>query len=97
MARQQSSSRKEVAGRLRSEADVARDAFHERMHAHHMYGLWELASQMTPQPQPKMIPYMWPWAELSSIIDESSQAVPVTACLWPACTISPSTCRCGSL
>ena len=77
MARQQSSPRKELAGRPRSEADVARDAFHERMHAHHMYGLWELASQMTPQPQPKMIPYMWPWPELSSIIDESSQAVPV--------------------
>ena len=25
-----------------------RAAFHERMHANHMYGLWELASQMTP-------------------------------------------------
>ena len=40
--------------------DQMRAAFHERMHANHMYGLWELASQMTPHPQPKMIPYMWP-------------------------------------
>jgi len=41
-------------------ADQMREAFHERMHANHMYSLWELASQMTPHPQPKMIPYMWP-------------------------------------
>ena len=30
--------------------DQMRAAFHERMHANHMYGLWELASQMTPHP-----------------------------------------------
>jgi len=36
-----------------------REAFHQRMHSNHMYGLWELASQMTAHPQPKMIPYMW--------------------------------------
>ena len=57
--------------------DEARAAFHERMHANHMYGLWELASQMTPHPQPKMIPYMWPWSRLKSIVDESGAAVPV--------------------
>ena len=45
-----------------------RAAFHERMHANHMYGLWELASQMTPHPQPKMIPYMWKWSLLESIV-----------------------------
>ena len=47
---------------MRSEADAFRAAFHERMHANHMYGLWELASQMTPHPQPKMVPHMWPWS-----------------------------------
>ena len=52
-------------------------AFHERMHANHMYGLWELAGQMTPHPQPKMIPYMWKWSMLKSIVDESAEAVPV--------------------
>ncbi len=46
----------------RSEGDAFREAFHERMHANNMYGLWELASQMTPNPQPKMIPHMWPWS-----------------------------------
>ena len=51
--------------------------FHERMHAAQMYGLWELASQMTPQPQPKMVPYMWPWSTTESIIEESARAVPV--------------------
>jgi gentisate 1,2-dioxygenase len=54
-----------------------RQAFHERMHAHHMYGLWELASQMTPHPQPKMIPHMWPWSVVESIVAESAEAVPV--------------------
>jgi gentisate 1,2-dioxygenase len=45
------------------------------MHANNMYGLWELASQMTPQPQPKMIAHMWPWSTLDSIVTESTQAV----------------------
>jgi gentisate 1,2-dioxygenase len=58
-------------------SDSMREVFHERMHANHMYGLWELASQMTPQPQPKMIAHMWPWATLESIIAESADAVPV--------------------
>ena len=57
--------------------DSMREAFHERMHANHMYGLWELASQMTPHPQPKMIAHMWPWTTLESIIAESANAVPV--------------------
>ncbi len=54
-----------------------REAFHERMHANNMYGLWELASQMTPQPQPKMVPHMWPWTVLEPIIADSAEAVPV--------------------
>src|ERR1051325_12248339 len=54
-----------------------REAFHQRMHANHMYGLWELASQMTPQPQPKMIAHLWRWSLLESIISESAEAVPV--------------------
>jgi gentisate 1,2-dioxygenase len=62
---------------IKSEADAFRQAFHERMHANHMYGLWELASQMTPHPQPKMIPHMWPWSTTESIIEESARAVPV--------------------
>ena len=57
--------------------DSIREAFHKRMHANNMYGLWELASQMTPEPQPKMIPHMWPWSVTESIIAESAQAVPV--------------------
>src|SRR6266566_8736784 len=62
---------------IRSEADAFRTAFHERMHANNMYGLWELASQMTPHPQPKMVPHLWPWTTTESIIEESARAVPV--------------------
>ena len=40
-------------------ATAAEKEFHEKMHAAHMYGLWELASQMTKHPEPKAIPYMW--------------------------------------
>jgi gentisate 1,2-dioxygenase len=47
------------------------------MHANHMYGLWELASQMTPHPQPTMIAYLWRWSRLESIVEESGEAVPV--------------------
>jgi gentisate 1,2-dioxygenase len=54
-----------------------REAFHERMHANNMYGLWELASQMTPHPQPKMVAHMWPWSVTEPIIGESADAVPV--------------------
>jgi len=59
------------------QTDALREAFHERMHANNMYGLWELASQMTSQPQPKMIAHMWPWSTLEPIITESTSAVPV--------------------
>ena len=58
-------------------SNAAREAFHQRMHANNMYGLWELASQMTSQPQPKMIAHMWPWSTLEPIVTESTQAVPV--------------------
>jgi gentisate 1,2-dioxygenase len=54
-----------------------REEFHDRMHANNMYGLWELASQMTPQPQPKMVPHMWPWSVTEPIIADSAEAVPV--------------------
>ena len=43
----------------REAATAAETEFHERMHAAHMYGLWELASQMTRHPEPQAIPYMW--------------------------------------
>jgi gentisate 1,2-dioxygenase len=59
------------------QTDALREAFHQRMHANNMYGLWELASQMTPQPQPKMIAHMWQWSTLEPIITESTSAVPV--------------------
>lgn len=63
---------------MKAESQSAlREAFHQRMHANHMYGLWELASQMTPHPQPKMIAHMWPWSVLDSIVAESANAVPV--------------------
>jgi len=58
-------------------ANSLREAFHERMHANHMYGLWEVASQMTSYPQPKMSAHMWRWSLLESIVEESAQAVPI--------------------
>jgi gentisate 1,2-dioxygenase len=55
----------------------AEDAFHRRIHANHMYGLWELASQMTPHPVPQMVPWMWKWQTTRAIVEESGRAVPV--------------------
>ena len=58
-------------------APVTEDAFHKLIHEHHMYGLWEIASQMTPQPQPEAIPYQWKWSLLERVVKESCTAVPV--------------------
>src|SRR5438034_123128 len=51
--------------------------FHERMHATHMYGLWELASQMTRHPEPKAIPYIWKSSVIEAMVRESGDVVPV--------------------
>ena len=53
------------------------DAFHRLIHDNHMYGLWEIASQMTPHPKPEAIPYQWKWSLLERVVKESSTAVPV--------------------
>jgi gentisate 1,2-dioxygenase len=55
---------------------VERD-FHQRLHAAHMYGLWELISQMTSRPEPKAIPYMWTSSLLAAMVRESGEVVPV--------------------
>src|SRR5437762_10868160 len=69
--------RRRQGGHMVAEALVTTEQFHERIHANHMFGLWELASQMTPHPQPKAIPYMWPAALLESVVEQSGTAVPV--------------------
>jgi gentisate 1,2-dioxygenase len=51
--------------------------FHERMHAAQMYGLWELASQMTRYPEPRAVPYMWKASLLETMVRESGEVVPV--------------------
>jgi gentisate 1,2-dioxygenase len=51
--------------------------FHERMHAAHIHGLWELASLMTRHPEPKAIPYLWRSSLLQALVRESGEVVPV--------------------
>jgi gentisate 1,2-dioxygenase len=51
--------------------------FHERMHAAGMYGLWELASQMTGHPEPQAVPHMWPASVLDAMVSEAAERVPV--------------------
>jgi len=53
------------------------DAFHQRIHSNHMWGLWELAAAMTPHPVPQAIPFMWKASLIDSIVKESGAAVPV--------------------
>jgi gentisate 1,2-dioxygenase len=53
------------------------DAFHELIHRNHMWGLWEIASQMTPQPRPEAVPYQWKWSVLEEVVKRSAAAVPV--------------------
>jgi gentisate 1,2-dioxygenase len=68
----------------REEATVTRQAmtsvehdFHERMHSAQMYGLWELASQMTRHPEPSAIAYMWKSPLIEAMVRESGEVVPV--------------------
>jgi gentisate 1,2-dioxygenase len=61
----------------RPAATTAETEFHERMHAAHMWGLWELASQMTRHPEPQAIPYMWKASVLERMVREAGEAVPV--------------------
>jgi gentisate 1,2-dioxygenase len=53
------------------------DAFHRLIHENHMWGLWEIASQMTPHPRPQAIPYQWKWSVLEQVVRQSATAVPV--------------------
>ena len=53
------------------------DAFHQLIHQNHMYGLWEIASQMTPHPKPEAIAHQWKWALLKEVVKQSATAVPV--------------------
>src|SRR5499433_3612871 len=58
-------------------ATAAEKEFHEKMHGAHMYGLWELTSQMTKHPEPKAIPYMWKASLIEALVREAGEAVPV--------------------
>jgi gentisate 1,2-dioxygenase len=63
---------------MTSRAPAAVEAdFHARMHAAQMYGLWELASQMTRHPEPQAVAHMWKASLLGAMIRESGRVVPV--------------------
>ena len=66
--------RKEATVTQHAVTSLERD-FHERMHAAHMYGLWELASQMTARPESAAIPYMWKASLLETLVRESGEEV----------------------
>ena len=51
--------------------------FHQRMHAAGIYGLWELASQMTKHPEPQAVPHMWRAKLLDAMVSEAAEVVPV--------------------
>ena len=53
------------------------DGFHQLIHQNHMWGLWEIASQMTPDPRPEAIAYQWKWSLLKEVVKQSCTAVPV--------------------
>src|SRR6476620_4617863 len=53
------------------------DEFHKLIHDNHMWGLWEIASQMTPVPQPAAVPYQWKWSLLERVVRQSCISVPV--------------------
>ena len=48
------------------------DAFHKLIHDNSIYGLWEIASQMTPHPIPEAVPHIWKAALLKSLVRQSA-------------------------
>ena len=58
-------------------APIREDAFHELIHDNHMYGLWEIASQMTPHPRPEAVAHQWKWSLMKDVVKQSATAVPV--------------------
>ena len=59
-------------------SDAAREAFHQLIHSNHMYGLWEIASQTTPQPRPEAVAHIWKWSPWSRrSCNSPAPAVPV--------------------
>ena len=59
------------------EAKVTSEEFHNRIHDNYMYGLWELAGQMTPHPMPKMTAYIWKSELFESVLKDSGEVVPI--------------------
>jgi gentisate 1,2-dioxygenase len=55
----------------------AEDPFHQLIHQNHMWGLWEIASQMTPQPRPEAVAHQWKWSVLEQVVKHSASAVPL--------------------
>src|ERR1041384_77294 len=53
------------------------DSFHKLIHDNHMYGLWEIASQMTPHPRPEAVAHKWSWSLMKEVVTQSATAVPV--------------------
>ena len=58
-------------------APIREDAFHKLIHDNHMYGLWEIASQMTPHPRPEAVAHQWKGSLLKDVVKQSATAVPV--------------------
>ena len=52
-------------------------AFHQLIHDNSIYGLWEIASQMTPHPIPDAISHIWKAALLESLVQQSAAAGPM--------------------
>jgi gentisate 1,2-dioxygenase len=63
-----------MTGHVASDVDTD---FHARMHAAQMYGLWELASQMTRHPESQAVAHLWPASLLDAMVRESGEVVPV--------------------
>jgi gentisate 1,2-dioxygenase len=60
-----------------TQPSLTSESFHNRIHDNYMYGLWELASAMTPHPMPKMIAYLWKWSLFESVLKDSGEVVPI--------------------
>src|SRR5450432_2069771 len=56
--------------------DAAVNQLYDDMHAHSLQPLWKLEEAlMLPQPQPKVLPWLWKWESLFEIAKRSGRLV----------------------
>src|SRR5688572_4702754 len=72
-----SSTRKEGASMSTTEPDQ-KESFYQEAEAKHLIPLWKVTAKLLPpQPQTKVLPYLWKWSDLRRMAYRAGELVPI--------------------